>query len=71
MNGAPPHTQLNAELATGMGMPDNGPKLMSTWVFIQIWNPWCIFYFSLYILAFAEWVRVIDAFVRALIYCFC
>ncbi|KAI9075232.1 hypothetical protein K1719_042841 [Acacia pycnantha] len=23
------HTQLDAELAAGMGMPDNGPKLMS------------------------------------------
>ncbi|CAM8959937.1 hypothetical protein QQ045_003791 [Rhodiola kirilowii] len=24
-----PHTQLDADLAAGMGMPDNGPKLMS------------------------------------------
>ncbi|KAK1283992.1 hypothetical protein QJS10_CPB21g00320 [Acorus calamus] len=23
----PPHTQLDADLAAGMGMPDNGPKL--------------------------------------------
>ncbi|CAN1134773.1 Zinc finger protein 593 homolog [Linum perenne] len=24
-----PHTQLDADLASGMGMPDNGPTLMS------------------------------------------
>ncbi|KAI4310419.1 hypothetical protein MLD38_035399 [Melastoma candidum] len=29
MMGPAPHTQLDAELAAGMGMPDNGPKLMS------------------------------------------
>ncbi|CAN4117114.1 unnamed protein product [Withania somnifera] len=29
MMGPKPHTQLDAELAAGMGMPDNGPKLMS------------------------------------------
>ncbi|MCI23527.1 zinc finger protein 593-like, partial [Trifolium medium] len=29
MMGDAPHTQLDAELAAGMGMPDNGPKLMS------------------------------------------
>ncbi|OAY65950.1 zinc finger C2H2 protein ECU02_0310 [Ananas comosus] len=29
MNGPAPHTQLDAELAAGMGMPDNGPMLMS------------------------------------------
>ncbi|KAK4386379.1 Zinc finger protein [Sesamum angolense] len=29
-DGPAPHTQLDAELAAGMGMPDNGPKLMST-----------------------------------------
>ncbi|KAJ8497385.1 hypothetical protein OPV22_007937 [Ensete ventricosum] len=29
MSGPAPHTQLDAELAAGMGMPDNGPKLMS------------------------------------------
>ncbi|XP_057535201.1 uncharacterized protein LOC130813387 [Amaranthus tricolor] len=29
MLGPAPHTQLDAELAAGMGMPDNGPKLMS------------------------------------------
>ncbi|PKA65406.1 hypothetical protein AXF42_Ash005740 [Apostasia shenzhenica] len=29
MNGPAPHTQLDAELAAGMGRPDNGPKLMS------------------------------------------
>ncbi|XP_004510169.1 uncharacterized protein [Cicer arietinum] len=29
MMGEAPHTQLDAELAAGMGMPDNGPKLMS------------------------------------------
>ncbi|KAL2481364.1 zinc finger (C2H2 type) family protein [Abeliophyllum distichum] len=28
MTGPAPHTQLDAELAAGMGMPDNGPKLM-------------------------------------------
>nr|GLL36321.1 zinc finger protein 593 [Ipomoea trifida]GMD00658.1 zinc finger protein 593 [Ipomoea batatas]GMD39498.1 zinc finger protein 593 [Ipomoea batatas]GMD44529.1 zinc finger protein 593 [Ipomoea batatas]GME06594.1 zinc finger protein 593 [Ipomoea batatas] len=28
MMGPAPHTQLDAELAAGMGMPDNGPKLM-------------------------------------------
>ncbi|KAL3694908.1 hypothetical protein R1sor_008559 [Riccia sorocarpa] len=27
MKGAAPHTQLDAELAAGMGRPDNGPKL--------------------------------------------
>ncbi|KAK4419245.1 Zinc finger protein [Sesamum alatum] len=30
MMGPAPHTQLDADLAAGMGMPDNGPKLMST-----------------------------------------
>lgn len=29
MMGDAPHTQLDAEIAAGMGMPDNGPKLMS------------------------------------------
>ncbi|XP_017622300.1 uncharacterized protein LOC108466452 [Gossypium arboreum] len=29
MSGPAPHTQLDAELAAGMGMPDNGPALMS------------------------------------------
>lgn len=29
MMGPAPHTQLDAELAAGMGMPDNGPRLMS------------------------------------------
>ncbi|PIA37231.1 hypothetical protein AQUCO_03000073v1 [Aquilegia coerulea] len=29
MKGPAPHTQLDADLAGGMGMPDNGPKLMS------------------------------------------
>ncbi|KAK3043066.1 hypothetical protein RJ639_002634 [Escallonia herrerae] len=29
MTGPAPHTQLDADLAAGMGMPDNGPKLMS------------------------------------------
>jgi len=29
MMGDAPHTQLDADLAGGMGMPDNGPKLMS------------------------------------------
>lgn len=29
MMGSAPHTQLDAELAAGMGKPDNGPKLMS------------------------------------------
>ncbi|KAA8518718.1 hypothetical protein F0562_016508 [Nyssa sinensis] len=29
MLGPAPHTQLDADLAAGMGMPDNGPKLMS------------------------------------------
>ncbi|XP_047336199.1 zinc finger protein 593 [Impatiens glandulifera] len=29
MLGPKPHTQLDADLAAGMGMPDNGPKLMS------------------------------------------
>ncbi|KAK9168630.1 hypothetical protein Syun_000770 [Stephania yunnanensis] len=29
MTGPAPHCQLDAELAAGMGMPDNGPKLMS------------------------------------------
>lgn len=29
MNGPAPHTQLDADLAAGMGMPDNGPKFMS------------------------------------------
>lgn len=31
MMGPAPHTQLDAEIAGGMGMPDNGPKLMSLW----------------------------------------
>ncbi|KAF6140220.1 hypothetical protein GIB67_000268 [Kingdonia uniflora] len=29
MAGPSPHRQLDADLAAGMGMPDNGPKLMS------------------------------------------
>ncbi|KAL7136708.1 hypothetical protein ABFS83_10G048500 [Erythranthe nasuta] len=29
MLGPAPHTQLDADLAAGMGLPDNGPKLMS------------------------------------------
>uniref|UniRef100_A0A6N2KWM9 C2H2-type domain-containing protein n=1 Tax=Salix viminalis TaxID=40686 RepID=A0A6N2KWM9_SALVM len=29
MMGPAPHTQLDADLAAGMGAPDNGPKLMS------------------------------------------
>eukprot|EP00252_Welwitschia_mirabilis_P021323 TRINITY_DN544_c0_g1_i1.p1 TRINITY_DN544_c0_g1~~TRINITY_DN544_c0_g1_i1.p1 ORF type:complete len:126 (+),score=19.88 TRINITY_DN544_c0_g1_i1:135-512(+) len=29
MQGPAPHTQLDAELAAGMGMPDNGPKLQN------------------------------------------
>ncbi|GJN04301.1 hypothetical protein PR202_ga21840 [Eleusine coracana subsp. coracana] len=29
MSGPAPHTQLDADLAAGMGMPDNGLKLMS------------------------------------------
>ncbi|KAJ8537760.1 hypothetical protein K7X08_014300 [Anisodus acutangulus] len=29
MMGPKPHAQLDADLAAGMGMPDNGPKLMS------------------------------------------
>ncbi|KAL8168299.1 hypothetical protein V2J09_009798 [Rumex salicifolius] len=28
MNGPAPHTQIDADLAAGMGLPDNGPKLM-------------------------------------------
>ncbi|RVW35933.1 hypothetical protein CK203_090602 [Vitis vinifera] len=28
-DGPAPHTQLDADLAAGMGLPDNGPKLMS------------------------------------------
>ncbi|XP_026403239.1 zinc finger protein 593 homolog isoform X2 [Papaver somniferum] len=28
MKGPAPHTQLDADIAAGMGMPDNGPKLM-------------------------------------------
>jgi len=31
MSGPAPHTQLDAELAAGMGKPDNGLKLMSMW----------------------------------------
>jgi hypothetical protein len=27
MMGPAPHTQLDADIASGMGMPDNGPKL--------------------------------------------
>lgn len=34
MNGPAPHTQLDADLAAGMGMPDNGPKFMSFWAFL-------------------------------------
>lgn len=33
MMGPKPHTQLDADLAAGMGMPDNGPKLMPVWGF--------------------------------------
>lgn len=33
MMGPAPHTQLDADIASGMGMPDNGPKLMSMWDF--------------------------------------
>lgn len=29
MAGPAPHTQIDADLAAGMGLPDNGPKLMS------------------------------------------
>ncbi|XP_078148132.1 zinc finger (C2H2 type) family protein isoform X1 [Carex rostrata] len=29
MNGPAPHTQVDADMAAGMGRPDNGPKLMS------------------------------------------
>ncbi|KAG8087602.1 hypothetical protein GUJ93_ZPchr0010g7443 [Zizania palustris] len=29
MSGPAPHTQLDADIAAGMGMPDNGLKLMS------------------------------------------
>ena len=44
MNGPAPHTQLDADLAAGMGMPDNGPKLMSAQNFplLQIsLSYWC------------------------------
>lgn len=45
MAGPAPHTQLDADLAGGMGMPDNGPKLMTSWdyvwsgqyIFMQVW----------------------------------
>ncbi|KAI3677150.1 hypothetical protein L1987_86771 [Smallanthus sonchifolius] len=37
MAGPAPHTQLDADLAAGMGMPDNGPKLMS--IFVKIMLP--------------------------------
>lgn len=40
MMGPAPHTQLDAELAAGMGMPDNGPKLMAMWVFHWVLG-WC------------------------------
>ncbi|KAJ0088103.1 hypothetical protein Patl1_32186 [Pistacia atlantica] len=40
MMGTKPHTQLDADLAAGMGMPDNGPKLMSM-LFARI-QPWLI-----------------------------
>lgn len=33
MTGPAPHTQLDADLAAGMGMPDNGPKLMAMWAY--------------------------------------
>lgn len=33
MMGPAPHTQLDADLAAGMGMPDNGPKLMAMWAY--------------------------------------
>ncbi|XWS66837.1 hypothetical protein CRYUN_Cryun05aG0235300 [Craigia yunnanensis] len=35
MSGPAPHTQLDAELAAGMGMPDNGPTLMSIGFLVQ------------------------------------
>ena len=36
MMGPAPHTQLDADLASGMGMPDNGPKL--SWCEISIFG---------------------------------
>ena len=38
MLGPAPHTQLDAELAAGMGMPDNGPKLMAMWAYYLLYN---------------------------------
>jgi len=39
MMGQAPHSQLDADLAGGMGMPDNGPKLMSNLVFTELRKP--------------------------------
>lgn len=36
MMGPAPHTQLDADLAAGMGLPDNGPKLMSIWAVFPV-----------------------------------
>lgn len=33
-----PHTQVDADLSAGMGMPDNGPKLMSMQIFSLVWE---------------------------------
>jgi hypothetical protein len=45
MMGPAPHTQLDADIASGMGMPDNGPKL--SWceisifvIFGRLWVSW-------------------------------
>lgn len=52
MLGPKPHTQLDADLAAGMGMPDNGPKLMSIWGF-------CFLVTLIFMLRY-EWVNVSD-----------
>ena len=44
MMGPAPHTQLDADLAAGMGMPDNGPKLMSMWSYeLSIFGSFFVF----------------------------
>lgn len=48
MMGDAPHTQLDADLAAGMGMPDNGPKLMSFWAF-------CFLFYFMFLVAEETW----------------
>lgn len=55
MMGPAPHTQLDAELAAGMGTADNGPKLMCMWQF-EILKPKVWIDVATFELAFLEFV---------------